>query len=191
MKASVRTTTAEPCLDDEYLVRRCVAGSESAWSALVGKYKNLIFSLPIRFGFSREDANEIFQEVCLILLNELPSVRNPRTLAAWLIRVTTRECFHWRRRNPTFTVDGREIVVPPEPDEDLKEQLQREQALREAVAEMSGRCRRLIEMLFFAQPTAPYQEVARDLGIAVGSVGFIRQRCLNRLRRALVERGFR
>jgi DNA-directed RNA polymerase specialized sigma24 family protein len=45
-------------------------------------------------------------------------------------------------------------------------------------------------MLFFEEPARPYQDVARELGIATGSIGFIRQRCLDRLRKKLVEAGF-
>jgi len=45
-------------------------------------------------------------------------------------------------------------------------------------------------MLFFEEPARPYREVAASLGIALGSVGFIRQRCLDRLRKRLDEAGF-
>jgi len=35
-----------------------------------------------------------------------------------------------------------------------------------------------------------YQEVAKRLGLATGSIGFIRGRCLRRLQRALEKAGF-
>jgi DNA-directed RNA polymerase specialized sigma24 family protein len=63
--------------------------------------------------------------------------------------------------------------------------------LREAVARLSPRCRELIRLLFFEIPARPYEEVARHLGLAKGSIGFIRMRCLERLRRLLEEKGFR
>src|SRR4051812_9894655 len=47
---------------DERLVAECVNGNEEAWTALIEKYKNLIFSIPVKLGFSREDAGEIFQQ---------------------------------------------------------------------------------------------------------------------------------
>jgi DNA-directed RNA polymerase specialized sigma24 family protein len=40
-----------------------------------------------------------------------------------------------------------------------------------------------MKMLFFDQPPRPYREVAQSLGIATGSIGFIRQRCLDKLRK--------
>src|SRR5215472_2848217 len=76
---------------DEVLVRECLRGHEEAWSALVDKYRNLIFSIPIRCGICRQDASEIFQEVCLKLLSHLHELREPRTLAEWLIQLTFHE----------------------------------------------------------------------------------------------------
>ena len=70
-------------------------------------------------------------------------------------------------------------------------QVKEEQVLRDAVRTLPPRCRQLIEMLFFEAPARPYQEVAARLGLAAGSIGFIRGRCLTRLRRELEKLGFR
>jgi len=66
-----------------------------------------------------------------------------------------------------------------------------EQTLRDAVQSLPPRCRELIAMLFFETPARPYQEIASQLGLAAGSIGFIRGRCLTRLRRELEKKGFR
>jgi len=62
--------------------------------------------------------------------------------------------------------------------------------VREAVTRLSARCRELIRMLFFEQPPRPYAQVAETLGLARGSIGFIRSRCLKRLQVHLEELGF-
>ena len=41
---------------------------QEAWSGLIEKYKNLIFSIPIKMGIPRDDAADIFQAVCVELL---------------------------------------------------------------------------------------------------------------------------
>ena len=48
----------------------------------------------------------------------------------------------------------------------------------------------MIRLLFYADPPLPYREVARRLGLATGSIGFIRGRCLRRLEKTLREMGF-
>jgi DNA-directed RNA polymerase specialized sigma24 family protein len=70
-------------------------------------------------------------------------------------------------------------------------EVEREQALRDAMSSLSPRCQRLIQMLFFESPSRPYQEIARTLNLAGGSIGFIRGRCLDRLRAKLQSHGFR
>ena len=186
----------DPSWPDARLVRECIRGSDEAWAALLDKYKNLIFSIPIKQGMARDDAAEIFQRVCLLLLAELKHLRQPAALPMWLIRVTTHECLRWRRQEQPYA--GREPGdaqfalardEAPVPDEMLA-RLREEQMLREAVVALSPRCRQLVEMLFFENPARPYQEVARSLGLATGSIAFIRSRCLTRLRRQLEKMGF-
>jgi RNA polymerase sigma factor (sigma-70 family) len=178
-------------------VRECVRGNEDAWAALLDRYKNLIFSIPVKRGIPRDDAADVFQRVCLLLLAELPRLRDAQALPMWLIRVTSHECERWRRQEHPYaareTPDARAAELPDErplPDDELA-QLRQEQLLRDAVRSLPSRCRRLIAMLFFEAPARPYQEVARELGLASGSIGFIRGRCLSRLRRALEQKDFR
>ncbi len=191
---SYELEATEP-LSDEELVRACLEGDQDAWNALIDKYRNLIFSIPCKKQFSPEDAAEIFQEVCVRLLWALPHIRQPRTLAAWLIRVTSNECVQWRRkqsRRRNLPAEEERFYAGPGSDltESVVGDLEREQMLREAIASLANRCRELVEMLFFTIPPVPYEQVAKRLGLAKGSIGFIRGRCLKRLRRLLNERGF-
>ena len=192
---SAATSGREAAWPDARLVSECLRGHEEAWAALLDKYKNLIFSIPIKQGLAREDAAEVFQRVCLLLLAELPRLREPKALPMWLIRVTSRECTRWRRQehHGAHEVDAEAVVLRDEQPlaEELLSQVTEEQALRNAVRALPVRCRQLIEMLFFETPARPYQEVARHLGLAPGSIGFIRGRCLTRLRRELEKTGFR
>lgn len=180
---------------DVRLVRDCVRGREEAWSALIDKYKNLIFSIPMKYGMSQEDAADVFQSVCLGLLAELPKLREPRALPKWLMQVTAHECLRWKRRQWRVVSSDSEDTgvpeagVPPVADRLLRD-AEQEQIVREAMGKLAPRCRRLVGMLFFEEPVRSYREIARILGVAIGSIGFIRQRCLDRLKRRLDEMGF-
>jgi RNA polymerase sigma factor (sigma-70 family) len=179
---------------DPRLVRDCLKGSEEAWRALVYKYKNLIFSIPMKYGFSADDSTDIFQAVCLDLLSELPKLREVKALPKWIMQITVHKCFHRKeqqRRMESSDADDKRLEesTPPRAEEILR-QTEDEQSLRQAMSELSPRCRELVHMLFYDEPARPYQEIAKTLGIAVGSIGFIRQRCLERLRKSLLEAGF-
>ena len=193
-RQATETTEPPPAGTDARLVRQCLRGNEEAWSALIDKYKKLIFSIPIKYGFSRDDASDIFQAVCVELLSGLPKLGKAEALPKWIIQVTAHKCFHHKRqlqRTETRQSDDESFDASvPAVTEGALEEAEKEQALREAVSSLPPRCRRLIRMLFFEEVPRPYQQLAAELGLATGSVGFIRQRCLERLHKKLVEAGF-
>ena len=177
------------------LVEECLRGSEQAWHALVDRYKGLIYSIPMRYGAPPQDAADIFQAVCLDLFNELPRLRETEALQGWLVRVTSNKCYHWKRRQDPAAAELDEETVSGAtngctPPSELLALVEQEQLVRESIAELPVRCRQMIELLFFEQPPMPYAEVARRLRLARGSIGFIRGRCLKRLKQILENKGF-
>jgi RNA polymerase sigma factor (sigma-70 family) len=179
-------------VSDERLVKECLRGSEEAWSALVAKYRNLIYSIPLKYGLSADDANDIFQQTCLQLLRRLEHLRDAQSLPAWLIKVTTHQCFSvvaGERRFEPAELD-RDASAGRDAPEKLLRELEQEQLLRDALSRLKPRCRELLHFLFFEEPAVPYATAAKRLGLASGSIGFVRMRCLQQLRKDLEERGF-
>jgi RNA polymerase sigma factor (sigma-70 family) len=180
--------------EDARLVQECLNGDEKAWNRLIDKYKRLIYSVPVKYGFSPDDAGDIFQNVCVDLFTNLSKLRKVESLRSWLITVATHKCFHFNKqqRNQDVELDAMEqevaedIAAAPE----MLQEVQEEQAVRDAITKLSPRCAELVKLLFFEQPPVPYNEVAQKLGLATGSIGFIRGRCLNRLQKILAELGF-
>ena len=113
-------------------------------------------------------------------------------MPAWLVRVTARRCFQWKRarqrRAEDDLAEGDEnlpdgLIIAPA----LREDAEKERRVREAVARLPERCQQMIRMLFYEHPPRSYQEMAESLGLAMGSLGFVRSRCLKRLRQILEE----
>jgi RNA polymerase sigma factor (sigma-70 family) len=177
---------------DERLIQRCLKGDQEARSELIDKYKNLIYSIPIKLGV-HQDAGDIFQAVCVELLSQLPQLREHRALPKWLMQTSYRKCLRYlATANRQADVDPIDVEEPQHGGtlEHLLLQLEKEQMLRDAIAQMPERCGQMIHMLFFEIPARPYEEIAKELGLATGSIGFIRGRCLTRLRKHLEQKGF-
>jgi RNA polymerase sigma factor (sigma-70 family) len=181
---------------DERLVELCLKGDQQAWADLVDKYKNLIYSIPIKLGLY-DDAADIFQSVCVDLLSDLSKLREPKALPKWLMQVSYHKCLEYRTKaKKQVQLDTAYAeALPADPGasalpEELLDQVEREQMVREVVSGLSQRCERMVHMLFFETPPRPYQDVAKELGVATGSIGFIRGRCLVRLRKQLEKMGF-
>lgn len=181
------TGTPSRTWDDAALVAACQAGDERAWSALIAKYKQLVYSVPRKYRMSDEDAADIFQAVWIELYNELPKLRNANSIRGWLLTVASHQAFHLKRKSVTRAQrEGAEFdeelaPVAAEPEPDLLQEAEREQTLREAIAQLSSRCQEMVRLLFYQEPPMPYAQVAERLGLAIGSIGFIRGRCLQRL----------
>ena len=176
--------------DDGRLVQACLQGDERAWKALIAKYRNLVYSIPRKYGASPEDAADIFQSVCLELFNELPRLRNSQSVRSWLTTVAAHQSFHWKRRRAREAHVELDEDTAPTMASNIEGEVEREQAVREAMRRLPARCRELVSLLFFAQPPLPYNDVAARLGMATGSIGFLRARCLKRLQQSLEELGF-
>jgi len=191
---AAKTALARPSSPgDDDLIRRCLEDDAQAWSALIDKYKNLIYSIPIKLGM-HQDAGDIFQAVCVTLFSKLSELREHRALPKWLIQTCYHECLQHQRigsrhtgLEPAYLDD---LLSTESLPEQMLVQLEQEQALREAISAMPRRCAQMIHMLFFETPSRAYAEVASVLGLAEGSIGFIRGRCLARLRKQLEAKGF-
>ena len=171
------------------LVQRAVDGDEAAWAAIVDRYATLIWSVCRRFGLPQADADDVAQAVWLRLLEHLPGLREPAALPGWLVTTTRRECLRHAQK-----AQGRSSHEAPLYDEILSQsalvdlddgllQAERFAALRAAFTALGGKCRRLLNLLL-RDPTPAYAEISVELDMPVGSIGPIRARCLESLRRS-------
>lgn len=188
---------------EDDLVDRCLGGDDAAWAELIGRYQGLIYSVPRRMGLSAEDSADVFQRTCILLYQRLGAIRDPGKLGGWLLTTASREAMRTSRRVrrdvPLDAGRGLEDEAPPAPEprdarplaDDQCAELERAQLLRSALAELSERCRGILGEFLNEDATDSYKDVARRLGIPIGSIGPTRARCLAQLRALLVERGLR
>lgn len=180
---------------DHLLVGACLEGDQHAWALLLGRYKNLICSFARRYGASASDAADVFQLVSAELFLALPRMRNHQCVRAWIMTVSAHQAYQWKRRHVTrLRREGEEdpetainvLAVSPST---MLEDAERERVVRHAVAQLAPRCRQIVRLLFYKDPPVPYQDLAGHLGLATGSVGFIRARCLRKLEGLLAQAG--
>ena len=180
---------------DPELISMCLRGEGFAWEALIRRYRRLIYSVPVRFGYLDADASDVFQAVCLKLLEHLHEVKNDTRISGWLVTTTTRHCLHLKslRRRESPTEDG-SLKEPADPTPNLEELrilTEQQQVVRESLEELGGRCRSLIGMLYFNASSPSYQEISQELSVPVASIGPTRARCLEKLKTILRRRGVR
>jgi RNA polymerase sigma factor (sigma-70 family) len=184
-------TDAHPMCDDGLvtdLVTRARTGEKQAWDALVERYAPLIWSVCRRYRLGGADAGDVGQTVWLRLLEQLDKIRDPAALPGWLATTTQRECGRvlraaWRPQALGHALEAGNI---PDGQTGTAEHglllAERNAAVREAFMRLPPGGQRLIAMLI-QDPPVPYAKISAELGIPVGSIGPIRRRCLEKLRR--------
>ena len=179
-------------LGDPELVALCLGGDAKAWEALIVRYRRLIYSIPAKFSFTSADAADVFQAVCLKLLEHLHDLKDETKVSAWLITTTTRQCIQVRSQRWRESSADEDFEEPPAAGVNVEEvqiRSQEEQTIRDAVEKLPDRCRQLLEFLYF-EPTSPsYEEIGRTMSMPVASIGPTRARCLEKLRTVLRRKG--
>jgi RNA polymerase sigma factor (sigma-70 family) len=190
----MKSTRAVADLDRD-LIRRCQQGNEGAWQQVLNKYERLVYSIPLRYGLSREEAADIAQNTFTILIESLDTLSEDSRLGAWLATVTRRHTWRLLERNrrevASEGLDGADLVERAvflgKSNADSVEHWELTEFLDTGLSQIGEPCRRLLLALYFEPESSSYAEVAASLGMPIGSIGPTRARCLKRLRRVLVE----
>jgi RNA polymerase sigma factor (sigma-70 family) len=174
--------------DDASLVRRCLAEDAEAWELLVRRWGPLAWAVIRRAGLEGEDAADVYQTSWLAAVESLPRLRHPERFGAWLARTAHLQSIRLRRAyGISRRVLGRVPVREEDdvlPDREI-EALDERRKVADALGAVGERCETLLHLLYWQQPPLAYTEIARRLGVPVGSVGPTRARCLEKLERLL------
>jgi DNA-directed RNA polymerase specialized sigma24 family protein len=175
----------KPLCDDELMtavremlsiVERAGEGHEGDDDALyAGTIQRLHAIARGRFGFSREETDELVQETWLLFLEKRRSVRDARVwLTGTLANLCRQEIGHRVRGRQRWGELGERAYQPP--DDTIL-------AVRQALETVDARSRALCTLIGMQAHT--YDEVSAAAGIPIGSVGPLYMRAKARMRRAL------
>ena len=180
---------------DAELVNMCLGGDGVAWETLIKRYRRFIYSIPVKFGFRTADAGDVFQNVCVILLEHLHELKDETRITPWLQTTTMRLCMaaagEKQREVATADEEFEDQLDPSLTLEEIRLLTEAQQDLRDRVRALPAKCRDLIEMLYFDQRSPSYQEISDSLGIPVGTISPTRNRCLEKLKKILEQRGLK
>ena len=182
------------------LVDAARGGCPGAWRAVVGRFDDGLHAIARGYGLDTASVDDAVQQTWLAAVTHLAALREPAALPGWLRSILHRECLRVVTRSSREVPTGEDHLgdvvgdarvalraAPPRRPED--EAIRRAQvaALREAVRRrLSAREQQLMTLLTDDQEPS-YAEIARTLGLPVGSIGPTRARCLAKLRPLLGE----
>ena len=174
------------------LIQACRRGDEQAWKQIISGYRRLVFSIALNYGLGENDAADIVQLSFMMLMQGLDNLREDSHLGGWLATVARRNTWHVlerrRRENLADEALSENVALPDETSQSEQERWELINWLHDGLSRLDETCRALLLALYFDSERPSYRDVAARLGLATGSVGPKRARCLRRLREIMRER---
>ncbi|MEV6958159.1 sigma-70 family RNA polymerase sigma factor [Streptomyces sp. NPDC051207] len=171
------------------LVDECLDGNQESWNRIVDRYAPLIWAIARGHRLSAADCEDVSQTTWMRVIQHLGKLRDPEKLAHWISVSARRESLkHIQKSGRSTPIEDPEVFDRPQPSANQPEQTALDRETRDEVllayCSLSPRCQALLGLLV-AEPPMSYDEVSATLGLARGSIGPIRGRCLKHLERAL------
>lgn len=182
---------------DEELVRAYLDGDQRAFEELVSRYQPVVMNMAYRMLGNRSDAADVCQEVFLLLLRKLRSFRGEAKFSTWLYRVSMNACHDYARRSrrhlslsesPGEEMPEMEQRLPDEGLDSPEKSMEREEVrnkVQEAITRLPPKFKEVVYLHDIGG--FDYKEVAKILGISLGTVKSRLNRARNRLARELQE----
>jgi RNA polymerase sigma-70 factor (ECF subfamily) len=184
------------------LLARCRAGDAQAWDALFDQHyapaSRFVFQLAP--DFTREDVEEVCQEVFLTVIKSLHTFQGNSQFQTWLFRIAANKARDYRQRQHAAKRGGGQALVPldtlpqaddsgggyaidppsplPGPDVSLIN-AERLSLVGEALELLGGPCQEIIELRYFADLS--YEEIAASLDLNPKTVSSRLSKCLDKL----------
>ncbi len=183
------------------LLARCRKGEADAWDALFdlhyGPATRFVFQLAS--DFTREDVEEVCQEVFLSVIKSLHTFQGNSQFQTWLFRIAANKTRDYRQRYHAAKRGGGQATIPldtspmddsedgyrvdpptalPGPDLALVT-AERLSVVGAALEQLGGPCQEIIELRYFADLS--YEEIAASLELNPKTVSSRLSKCLDKL----------
>jgi RNA polymerase sigma-70 factor, ECF subfamily len=188
-------TPGDPPTDEE-LIAGALSGDESAYGALVTRYRDYVYTIAVRIVGDESDAEDVAQEAFVRAYRALPRFRGDSKFSSWLYRiVTNRALTHLKRRKrraasieiqsgqradvETISLESGSTERPDRLviDEEFRRRV------RSAVMLLPEQYRVVVTLFYLEERS--YKEVAAILGIPMGTLKTHLHRARALLREAL------
>jgi RNA polymerase sigma-70 factor, ECF subfamily len=180
------------------LLVRCRRGEAAAWDELFDRHYAAAgrFIAQLASDFTREDVEEVCQEVFLSVIRNLNSFHGASQFQTWLFRIATNKARDYRERKQAAKRGGGQVTLSlqaedaetgltldppssaPSPDVDLLN-VERAELVRDALDQVGEPCREIIELRYFGDLS--YDELSQSLGLNPKTVSSRLSKCLDKL----------
>lgn len=181
-------------LGDNEIISRVLKGEQNAYAELVNRYQAYVFTLVLRMIKSREDAEEVAQDVFIKAYRSLADFRGESKFSTWLYTIanTTSITFLRKKKLEVHSLDNEKVFeVADSRDSGLRanmvEQKSRVNMVNEAIAMLSPDDAEIITLFYKAEQNL--EEISRILRLETNTAKVRLHRARTRLKEKM-EKNF-
>lgn len=176
--------------DEEAIIRQCLDGDEDSYSALVDRYKAMVYNVAFRMLGDGDTAKDIAQESFIAAYKGLGQFRFGSKFSSWLYSIVLNKCRdHLRLVKETVSTDDIAGVRPdtgPSPEVAAAAQQSRD-ILQRALDSLPAEYREVLILKHIEE--LDYQEIAAITGAGIPALKVRAHRGREMLRRILEQAG--
>jgi RNA polymerase sigma-70 factor (ECF subfamily) len=174
-------------LTDTDIIASVLKGDQQAFSVLVERYKNYVFTIVLRYIKSREDAEEVSQDIFVKTYRSLADFKGASKFSTWLYTITTTSCISFLRKKKLeiHSLDNERVFETADNiDSGMSanqiEQKSRTTMVNEAIKLLSPDDARIITLFYKGEQSL--EEIAQILGKEPNAVKVQLHRARTRLK---------
>jgi RNA polymerase sigma factor (sigma-70 family) len=174
-------------LNDNEIISQVLNGDQQAYAVLVNRYQNYVFTLVLRMVKSREDAEEVAQDVFIKAYKYLADFRGDSKFTTWLYTIVNNTSISFLRKKKldVHSLDNERVFeVADSMDSGMRanqvEQKSKLAMVNNAIALLSPDDAQIITLFYKAEQSL--EETAQVLGIEVNAAKVRLHRARTRLR---------
>lgn len=180
-------------LGDNEIISRVLRGEQNAYAELVTRYQGYVFTLVMKMIRSREDAEEVAQDVFVKAYRALADFRGESKFTTWLYTITNTSCITFLRKKKLdiHSLDNKKVFEAADSKDsgfraNLVEQKSRVNMVNQAIAMLSPDDAEIITLFYKAEQNL--EEIARILGIESNTAKVRLHRARTRLKEKMEKK---
>jgi RNA polymerase sigma factor (sigma-70 family) len=161
-------------LNDNEIISQVLRGDYQAYAKLVNRYQNYVFTLTLRMVKSREDAEEVAQDVFIKAYKYLADFKGAAKFSTWLYTIVNNTCFSFLRKKKLdiHSLDNEQVFEAADSQDsgmraNIVEQKSKLAMVNEAIGLLGPDDAQIITLFYKAEQSL--EETAQILGIEVNA----------------------
>ena len=160
--------------NDIYYINLIIEGNTNAFSILVDRYKDLVYSLALKMVKNREEAEEVAQDTFIKVFKSLSQFNGDSKFSTWIYKVTYNTCLDrlkkHKREQQVVSIDefNTNQIKSIDNTLDKMENEEREKAIQDCIQLLPADDAFLLTLFYFEEQSL--EEIAKVIGLTANNV---------------------